>query len=543
MKKQDLSSPCRLAERVYRKSEKIKSSKDEFVSVYKPPRDETMRLDSKMITKKCLNVELGLEREKRKEKVLLVVGATGAGKSTLINGMVNYIMGVEWKDEFRFKIVTEEVKGTKEITSYTIYPMDGSAIPYVFRIVDTPGFGDTEGLSRDVFITNQIKEYFSLDPPNGIDHFDGIGFVTQSSLTRLTPTQQYIFDSILSVFGRDVENNFFMMITFADGKNPPVLEAIENAQISYDSFFKFNNSALFADNAKDGIDEMFWQIGQESFKHFFAKLSTTNNVSIQLTRQVLKEREQLEALIEGLNPQIKRGLGKIEEIRQKKRILEQYEAEIEQYKEFECFVDVMKVEQTDLSETGRRTLRCLHCGVNCCNDCKFADDETKRRCVVIDAEGNCEVCPSKCSWQFHKSLPYKIEYKKVIEKRTSEDFKSKYNLAVAGKSREESMLSKLERDLHDLRMKVLFDLHNVRQCLQRLEEIALKPNPFTDVQNIELLIETEKRECRPGFQDRVKAFEEVKKKAKLFKDIESEDGIPTLLDKLIPMEERTGTSN
>lgn len=547
VKKQDVSSPCRLAERVYHKSEEIETGNDEFVSVYKPPMDETMRLDGKMILKKCLNVEQDKEREKRKEKVLLVVGATGAGKSTLINGMVNYIMGVEWKDEFRFKIVTEQVSSqansvTKEITAYSIHPMEGSAIPYVFTIVDTPGFGDTEGLSRDIFITNQIKEFFSLEPPNGIDHLDGIGFVTQSSLPRLTPTQKYIFDSILSIFGKDVENNFFIMITFADGKNPPVLEAIEKAQIAYDSFFKFNNSALFADNAKSGFDEMFWQMGHQSFKDFFAKFSATNSVSLQLTNEVLKEREQLETLIEGLNPQIKWGLGKIEEMRQEKRVLEQHEADIEQNKKFEYFVPVMKAEQTDLTGTGRHTTHCLKCNSTCHKDCKIADDSDKKRCIAMDTDGNCKVCTGKCPWDSHKNVPYIIEYTTVKEKRTSQDLKMKYNLAVSGKAIVQDMLSELENGLHELRIKVLSDMYKVWESLRRLDEIALRPNPLTEVQYIELLIETEKRECRPGFKDRVKAFEDVKKKAKLFTKIKSKDDIPKLLDELIPMEERRSTS-
>ncbi|XP_078354562.1 uncharacterized protein LOC144639170 isoform X1 [Oculina patagonica] len=509
--------------------------------------DETMRLDGKKILKKCLNVEQDQEGEMRKEKVLLVVGATGAGKSTLINGMVNYIMGVEWKDEFRFKIVTEEVSSqansvTREITAYTIHPMEGSAIPYIFTIVDTPGFGDIEGLSRDVFITSQFKEFFSLKPPNGIDHLDGIGFVTQSSLPRLTPTQKYIFDSILSIFGKDVENNFFMMITFADVKRPPVLEAIEKAQISYDSFFKFNNSALFADNAKSSFDEMFWQMGHQSFKEFFAKFSATKSVSLQLTNEVLKEREQLETLIEGLNPQIKWGLAKIEEKRQEKRVLERHEADIEQNKEFEYVVPVMKVEQTDLTGTGRHTTHCLKCNYTCHKDCKIADDSAKKGCVAMGADGNCEVCTGKCPWDSHKNVPYFIEYTTVNEKRTSQDLKMKYNLAVSGKSKVQNMLGELERCLHDLRIKVLSDMYKVRESLRRLDEIALRPNPLTEVQYIELLIETEKRECRPGYLDRVKAFEEVKKKAKLFNKIKSKDEIPKLLDELIPMEERRSTS-
>ena len=66
--------------------------------------------------------------------------------------------------------------------------MGGSTIPYKFTIIDTLSFGDTEGLRRDKVITNQIKEFFSIPPPNGIDHLDGTGFVTQSSLARLNPS-------------------------------------------------------------------------------------------------------------------------------------------------------------------------------------------------------------------------------------------------------------------------------------------------------------------------------------------------------------------
>lgn len=170
------------------------------------------------------------------EKVLMVVGATGAGKTTLINGMVNYILGVQWKDDFRYKLVIEDDKvsqansQTKDITAYTFYPMKGSAVPYTFTIIDTPGFGDTEGLERDRQITDQIKEFFLIPPPDGIDHLDGIGFVTQASLARLTPTQEYIFDSILSIFGKDVVENIFMLVTFADGQQPPVMDAIKKAK-------------------------------------------------------------------------------------------------------------------------------------------------------------------------------------------------------------------------------------------------------------------------------------------------------------------------
>lgn len=43
----------------------------------------------------------------------MLVGATGSGKSTLVDGMVNYVMGVSFDDPFRFTIVQLEEEEKK----------------------------------------------------------------------------------------------------------------------------------------------------------------------------------------------------------------------------------------------------------------------------------------------------------------------------------------------------------------------------------------------------------------------------------------------
>ena len=97
--------------------------------------------------------------------------------------------------------------------------------------------------------------------------------------SRLTATQRYIIDSVLSIFGKDVMPNMRLLVTFADNADPPVVEACLAAQFPVTSesagitFSKFNSSVLYASNEKHGeddicFDELFWDMGQENFYKF-----------------------------------------------------------------------------------------------------------------------------------------------------------------------------------------------------------------------------------------------------------------------------------
>ena len=67
------------------------TTKEDEIPIYLLPRKTKMENKEKMLVK----FDIGEEPATLKtEKVLMVVGATGAGKSTLINSMVNYIFGV-----------------------------------------------------------------------------------------------------------------------------------------------------------------------------------------------------------------------------------------------------------------------------------------------------------------------------------------------------------------------------------------------------------------------------------------------------------------
>ena len=225
--------------------------------------------------------------------VVMVVGVIGSGKSTWINGMANYVLGVKWQDAFRFILVnnmtgSQAHSKTKEIIAYTIYRQEGSPFPNTLTIIDTPGFGDAEGMKRDQIIIEQVREFFSMGGIEGIDCLHAIGFVTHASMGRLTHTQKYIFDSILGIFGNDIKHNILLMTTFSGLTKPPVLDAVKAASIPYTKYFKFNNSALFSEppdaqfGYEDGgpSDELFWKLGMDNYDRFAKKLVTMQAQSL-----------------------------------------------------------------------------------------------------------------------------------------------------------------------------------------------------------------------------------------------------------------------
>ena len=106
----------------------------------------------------------------KNEKVIMILGATGSGKTTLINSMINYVFGIEYEDKYRFKLVTEDSDGggnqafsqTSYITAYTIHHQKGFKVDHTLTIIDTPGFGHTRGIQRDTEITKQIHDFFTI---------------------------------------------------------------------------------------------------------------------------------------------------------------------------------------------------------------------------------------------------------------------------------------------------------------------------------------------------------------------------------------------
>jgi GTPase SAR1 family protein len=167
------------------------------------------------------------EIEKEQAIVFIFLGQTGSGKTLLLNSFINYVYGIEFKDNFRYEIAHEDsgIPQTETRTSNVIvYNIKATNRFPPFQIIDTPGFVHTKGLKQDMITFSQIEKVFK----EKINSLNAICFVTMSSITRFTPVQLYILTSILDLFGEDVKENFIAMLTFSDDGKPQVMEALED---------------------------------------------------------------------------------------------------------------------------------------------------------------------------------------------------------------------------------------------------------------------------------------------------------------------------
>ena len=458
----------------------------------------------------------GSPNKQYQEKVILVVGATGSGKTTLINAIVNYLFAVRHNDPFRYKLVLDKEDGsgkqsesqTRLITAYTLYHQDTFPLPFDLTIIDTPGFGDTRGIKRDIEITEQIKNFFSTPGNKGIDHIDAVGFVTISSLARLTPTQQYIFDSILSLFGRDIEENIFLLLTFADGKNPQALKALEEFGIPTKFWFKFNNSVLFEFQIKsetlsddDGnFDEMFWKMGTKSCKDFLSKLSTVASKSLFMTKSVLEMRTKIQLTIQKLQEEITTGLNKLEQLKEEVNIVLMHKSTIEQNKNFQYTVTEDTIKHEKIS-SGTYITNCVKCNTTCHYPCGFPDNQDKIYCAAI-TNGKCTICNLKCLWNHHVNNDFRIITVQVTKVKDSMDLKQKYQKAQGEFISAEAIVTGLLDEIRARQLKIVGLTSEIRTHIDELDKIALKPNPLSTLDYIDILIDAEENSARPGWKER-----------------------------------------
>ena len=353
--------------------------------------------DKKIKTYLYPSVDFTPEEEK-KAKVILLIGQTGNGKTTLINFLINALLGVKYDDDFRYKIIVEEKRpdesksNTKGVNCYNI---KREGYPYPIKIIDSQGVGDTRGPELDEELIPKLKEIFT-----SINHINCICFVVKETDIRLGSSQQYIYKTCLDVFAKDVNKNFVLMLTnsrFEDEpENIPVLKTLKledsffNTVIPYldkPYYFQFENGSLFF-KAKNKINKMYFEDSMDNMNKFLQiKLKNLKAVPTKNCAKVCIERMQQKLICQNL-------LKERDSLVTKKKLIDITLKQILDYKNEIINDPNIKIKDYEIIykkkdlEKGKHNTVCNNCKVNChfdCMDTRFLSlDLFKYWCICFD---------------------------------------------------------------------------------------------------------------------------------------------------------------
>ncbi|XP_067308199.1 probable DNA double-strand break repair Rad50 ATPase [Pseudorasbora parva] len=437
--------------------------------------------------------------------------------------MVNYVLEVNVEEELWYEITEEEARDqsesqTSEITMYEVCPEES---PVSLTIIDTPGYGDTRGLEKDLQVAENLAMLFQSS--EGIREIDAVCFVIQAAKNRLSDRQHYIISSVLSLFGKDIVNNIVFLITHSDGMEPKnVLSAINKAHIpcrrdkkGQPVYFLFNNrqsDARHNDKRYLRAQRDAWEDSMESMKDFLQSLDEKNRKGLELTSDVLIERIQFEALICNLQIRVEEKESKKFEKVQIQQAMRENKEMLDRGTNFSIRVQKAVKEKVPIESTSitswksRKATTCTVCEENCHQfGCWWSSDPSK--CEVMK-NGYCTVCTRRCHHSKHvrEDKKYIVSFSKVMVK--FDDIKKEYERAQT--KRFSVVMDNLDKDLQEIEDQKQILLFNAYKTIKHLSQIALKPDSALTLQHLDFFIP---RVREAGKETWAKELEEMRRTA------------------------------
>ena len=256
------------------------------------------------------------DQEEDNSKVILLVGKTGDGKSTFINALVNIYLGIQLNDNFRYILINENQKNeiesnTKDITIYKIRPKEGLGFPPL-KIVDTPGFGDTEGIEEDMKHIEKFQAIFE----NILININCICFIIKSTTCREDTFQKYVFSCVINLFAENVKDNFMVGVTnFKQTDEDEKPECIQNSLsveksfyyqnilkndkmsreeiINSDWYFAGDNKIIISYFKNNSKYRPFWDQTNKNIKFFIDKIKRLEPKKIKESFNIIQKRKDL----------------------------------------------------------------------------------------------------------------------------------------------------------------------------------------------------------------------------------------------------------
>ena len=464
------------------------------LDIYAVPVTKTTQPDSRVD-----RFVFGIPGGRKQHKTIILLGAAGSGKSTLINCLINYIFNVDWADPFRFQLIDGHLTKdeahqidtkTSKISIYDIHHAEGFNIPFSLTIVDTPGYEVENYKDNDEKIAQTIRQL--IEDRNGIKELDMICYVLKCTPPFLMYKEYLNFDSVLSMFGKDVKDNINLIAT-CNGRVPveadPFKYCLSNKKICDKPLNRHSIHCfdMFLSNGKQDTNNCsFWNVARINCQQFFEDLSRKRPRLLSSTKQLLEKKTSLKEMVDSLSKLINIGFIRKDAIKRGNALVSDYLMQIEAYKKEVAANSSAKVDLLP----GWSAKNCSLCSVTC----QISNTRSYDSQVTTPF---CSVCPGKCDLAVHSNVPYRI-----VSVKQEANFKLEAEIQKLQNAK--NIVGVLQREVEDNEKDVLQRIDTFWGCITWLEDVSLHPKSFISVDFIDSIIKN--LENRMGFEEKVQKF-------------------------------------
>lgn len=212
----------------------------------------------------------GVKSSLKEEKVLILIGNQGTGKTALVNFAANFLKGVEDVDDKLFYIIMDKINGNYHTSSLTAYTFCSARDAVPITIIDTPGLRDCKETEKNNPLQT-LKTFFTSSGSNIQLH--AIGYVISCSAVDLTLSERHMIDFLVEHYGQRISTNFITIVTSVSYtmKYYPHNDMFKNYGINSKILLKFNNTA-FNKKELDDFDRGYWKMGIKNWKRCISHL-------------------------------------------------------------------------------------------------------------------------------------------------------------------------------------------------------------------------------------------------------------------------------